>query len=89
MDKSKPTNIALIGLGGQGIVTLAKLITETYYRMGKKVIMYENKTHQVRVSLVKDKYGLWHKHIEIKHKWGWSLHKDKLLMRSSCERENI
>jgi indolepyruvate ferredoxin oxidoreductase beta subunit len=41
MDKSKPMNIAIIGLGGQGIVTLSKLITETYYRMGKKVIMYE------------------------------------------------
>jgi indolepyruvate ferredoxin oxidoreductase beta subunit len=39
--EDKPINIAIIGLGGQGIVTLAKLIVETYYRMGKKVIMYE------------------------------------------------
>ncbi|NHJ87614.1 MAG: hypothetical protein FK734_19290 [Asgard group archaeon] len=40
-NENKPVNIAVIGLGGQGIVTLSNLIINAFYRMGLKVVMNE------------------------------------------------
>lgn len=37
----KPLNIAIIGLGGQGVITLAKLIANTNFMLGKKVCYNE------------------------------------------------
>lgn len=39
--KEKPINIAIVGLGGQGIITLAKLIANTCFGLGKKVCFNE------------------------------------------------
>ncbi|MFW9923866.1 MAG: 2-oxoacid:acceptor oxidoreductase family protein [Candidatus Thorarchaeota archaeon] len=39
--EEKPINIALVGLGGQGIITLSKLILSTVNMMGKKACMNE------------------------------------------------
>jgi len=38
---NKPINIAIIGLGGQGVITLAKLIANTNFMLGKKVCYNE------------------------------------------------
>ncbi len=39
--ENKPINIAIIGLGGQGVITLAKLIANTSFMLGKKVCYNE------------------------------------------------
>ena len=39
--KEKKINIAIVGLGGQGIITLSKLITRIYFELGKEVTMNE------------------------------------------------
>ena len=42
MNQTKNTiNIAIVGLGGQGIITLSKLIINTYIQMGQKACMNE------------------------------------------------
>ncbi|TFG09568.1 hypothetical protein EU534_02000 [Candidatus Heimdallarchaeota archaeon] len=38
---SKPINIAIIGLGGQGVITLTKLIAEVSFGLGKNVCYNE------------------------------------------------
>ncbi len=37
----KPFNIAIVGLGGQGVITLTKLIASTSFGLGKKVCFNE------------------------------------------------
>ena len=39
--QDKPVNIAIVGLGGQGVITLAKLIANTNFGLGKKVCFNE------------------------------------------------
>ncbi len=40
-DNEKPINIAIIGLGGQGVITLTKLIADVSFGLGKKVCYNE------------------------------------------------
>ena len=40
-NENKPINITIVGLGGQGVITLAKLIANTNFMLGKKVCYNE------------------------------------------------
>jgi indolepyruvate ferredoxin oxidoreductase beta subunit len=39
--ESKPINIALVGLGGLGIITLSKMVVQTHHRLNREVCMNE------------------------------------------------